>query len=128
MYVDSFVKLELGTLVGWLMAVLMLVAIGLIAPIFVIDAPARYRIPFAWKGFPGMPTWVSRCSSLLSLVMVGHFSWFLAHAMRESAADNQVVQITPAYERLFATVMTSFYFGSTTYWWFRRDPGRRRDV
>lgn len=131
-YVESFLKSDLGTSFGWLAVVLVLGAMTLVAPIWFLE-DLGYRLPFLWKSLPGMPSWVHRCSSLLSFVVLGHFAWLFAHAIGAKpeigggqdvwSADGQAGHIAPTAVRVFATVMISIYFASMTYWWFRRDSG-----
>jgi hypothetical protein len=132
-YFESFVKSDLSTAFAWFMIILVLAAMVLVAPICFLE-DLGYRLPFLWKPLPGMPSWVHRCSSLFSFVVLGHFAWVVVHAIGAKAeigggqdvwsADGQADHITPPAARVFATVMISIYFVSMTYWWFRRDAGR----
>jgi hypothetical protein len=120
-------------------------AIVLYVPIYAIEYPVGVSTS-PWRGVSwkqmsrGMPSWVTPCVVLLSLIYVGHFIWFTLHTGLgvPSIRDGQYVIgsrernlrtlssseyfVLKAEElRMLATLMITAYFMPMMYWWFRRN-------
>lgn len=138
-YIGSFSNSREDTILGWWWTVLVLGAIVLVAPICILEYPT-YRIPFVFKGFRGMPNWFRPCLWLLSLLSIGRLAWLIVHeggGVPEIIGGQYVLdshrrivgvlvrseylKLKAAEARAIATSMSTFYFLSMTYWWFRRE-------
>ena len=134
-YVASFSGARADTLFPWY-APLILGWMALFIPIYILEYPASRDPFFFWKFARGMPGWVAPCGVALSLIGVAHLAWFGVHSGMGVPAilDGQYVteargrilkvltqadylMLRMALLRACATMMISFYFAPTMYWW-----------
>lgn len=125
----------------WGMLVLMPGWMALFLPMYILEYPQSRTVRFSLSGFArGMPRWVAPCSWSLSLIFVAHLVWCASQnglgmpdivngqyvlssrgRILKVLTQAEYTRLMEAVLRMFATLMTSFYFVTTTYWWFRKN-------
>ena len=138
-YIYSFLGKPVDKVLwGWL--VLLPGWMALFLPMYVLEYPQSRTPSFCLKGFArGMPSWVAPSSWLFSLIAVTHLIWLAVEnglgvpaivngqyvlgsrgRILRALTQAEYLALTEAELRALSTILISFYFVTTMYWWFRQ--------
>ncbi len=138
-YMYSFLGAPVDKILLW-ESLLLIPWMALIVPIYALEYPLSRAPSFCWKGFArGMPSWVAPCSWLLSVIFVAHLVCLavlngpgvpdIVNGQYVLRSRGRILKLLTQAEylalmetelRAITTLMISFYFVPTMYWWYHR--------